>query len=78
MSPVQFKALLNVACKVDYNACTFFLGDRLNVPSDGCLQCSNATRVALVDDILEEHHEEEIWEFQAEVNEVPILLQFCG
>ena len=45
MPAVQLKALLNVACKVVDNACTFFLGDRLNLYSDGCLQSEKLTPV---------------------------------
>lgn len=65
MSAVQSKALLNAACKVVDNACTFLLGDRLNPLSDGCLQCSNGARVTLVDVVLEEPPEEEIWGFRS-------------
>jgi hypothetical protein len=52
--------MLDAACKVVDNACTFLLGDRLNPLSDGCIRCSNGARVTLVDD-LEEPPEVEIW-----------------
>lgn len=49
----------SVEGKVVDNMCTYLLGDRLNLLSDGCLQCNNGVRVALVDIVLEETPEEE-------------------
>lgn len=43
--------------KVVNNMCTFLLGDHLNLLCDGCLQCINGKRVALIDVVLEEHSE---------------------
>ena len=60
MFAVQLKILLTAECKVVDNACTFLLGDHLNLLSDSCFQCSNGMRVALVDFILEESPEKEI------------------
>ena len=41
ISAVQLKSLLNTACKVLDNACTFLLGHRVDLLSDGCLSYSN-------------------------------------
>lgn len=43
------------------NMCTYLLGDHLNLLSDGYLQSSNGVRVVLVDMVLEEPPEEEIF-----------------
>ena len=61
MAVVKFQALMTVTYKVADNMFTFFLGDHLNLLNEGYFQCSNGTRVALVDVVLEEPPEDEIW-----------------
>ena len=51
---------MNAACKVVDNACTFFLGYRLKLLSNGCLQCSNGAWVAQVHAVFKEHPEKKI------------------
>ena len=55
---VQVKALLNAACLIVANMSTFLSGDRLNLLSDGCFQCSNGARVTLAD-VQEENLEQQ-------------------
>ena len=59
MSAFQLKAMLDTAWKVVDNAGLYFACDCLNFRSDGCRQCSNGGKFALVDIVLEEPLEEE-------------------
>ena len=69
---------MSAVCKVIDNACSFPLGDCLNLLTDGCFQCSNGVRVVLVDDILEEAPEEEIWGVQIKSLGCPFHFSFAS
>lgn len=69
MSTVRLKPLLNA------KLCTFLLGDHLSLLNDDCSQCSNGTRIALVDVVLEKPRSEEIWRVQ--IRRVRCTFHFC-
>ena len=60
ISVVHLKALLNAVRKVVDIACTFFLGYHFYLLSDGCLQCMNEVRVAVIKVVHEEPPEKKI------------------
>lgn len=72
MTAAQLKAVLNAI---------FLLGDRLYLGRDGCFQCSNIARTALIDVVLDERSHKEIGgggkRSRLDI-EVPIPLPFFG
>ena len=53
VSTVKLKTLLNAVYKVIDNACTFILGDRLNILKNNFLRCCNMRSVTSVYFVLE-------------------------
>ena len=76
MCAVQLKPLLNAACKVVDNICTFPLGDHLNLLNDGCLQCNNGERINRLDVVFEQAPKENLPSVSC-LNNLETTLEIC-
>ena len=78
MSTVLSKAFLNAACKVVDNMLAFLLCNGLNFLGNGCFQSCNSEWVILVNVVLEEPPQEEIWRIQVRRVRCPFHFSFAA
>ena len=77
MSTVLSKAFLNAACKVVDNTLTFLLCNGLKFLGNGCFQSCNSEWVILVNVVLEELPQEEMWRIQVRRVRCPFHFSFA-